>query len=303
MSNYLSYFQSPVVGLGKNLIDNGKTLVKRAIVAIEGTHTCNRGIKHEFSADRIRQLAENTNAEIANGRIVSLFLDHHKSKDAHFGDLTGFVECRPVTEEDLPFPEARGMLGKLAIFANTNIIGHIDQVKSRAIKALSPGIDTARNIIFEVSAVPIGAMPGVALFSYADIKAKRSEFQEKRTQAIECLDTFIESLRQPSEDGVINDNSQIEDWFGDFVADLRAIFDLPVSEESTPEISYSNNPYERQIVQQFAYSENPESELTEEEKEKVLTVASEVINNPPPHRSRLRARAATAIDTKLTRTQ
>lgn len=302
--NNQAYFKSPILSFGNALIDNGEKLVKRAIIAIEGCHTCNRGTKHDFSSERIRQIAENTNQEILNGRIISLFLNHKKSSDAAFGNLTGLVECRPVAESDLPTPEARGMLGKLAIFANTSIIKHTDKIKSGLIKALSPGIDTARNIIFEVSAVPVAAMPGVAFFSYQDIKQQRQEFAKKREAAIECLDTFVESLRQaqqPSDLGVAaNNDVEQNQWFADFVSDLRSIFDLPEVQDTTGSgVSYATNPYDRDLIKGFSseeviseFAESPK--LSEQEKESVTAVAAEVLKTSQPP-SRIRRRVAAKV--------
>jgi hypothetical protein len=278
----LTYFQSPFINLGNSLVDGGKTLVKRAIIAIEGCHTCNKGKKYEFPAERIQAMADNTNAEIANGRIISMFRNHQKSAESHFGDLTGLVECRRVTADDLADPTATGMIGKLAIFANANIIKHLDLVKSRSIKALSPGIDTARNIIFEVSAVPVASMPGVALFSYAEVKAQRSKYLELRDRAIESLDTLIESFRQmertESETQTGGNLSQQQDSFNDFIADLRLIFEVPRSEDdSTEGIVYSQNPYDREVIRGagFGYA------LDQQEREDVLDEVANILKDTP----------------------
>ena len=285
----LAYFQSPLVSLGNAIVDNGQTLVKRAIIAIEGCHTCNRGKKYDFPATRIQQMADNTNAEIANGRIISIFRDHQRSAESHFGDLTGLVECRRVTADDLPDPTATGMIGKLAIFANANIIKHIDLVKSRSIKALSPGIDLVRNTIFEVSAVPVASMPGVALFSYAEIKEQRNKYNQLRDQAIESLDTLIESFRQmertDSEMQTGGNLTEKQDSFEDFVTDLAMIFELPLvdpDQQVGSDLAYSRNPYDREVINRARFS----YKLSDQEADAVTTEAAEIIKDAIPANSK-----------------
>lgn len=279
----IAYFQSPAIGLSSSIVEGGKSLVKRAIIAIEGTHTCNRGKKYEMPPAFIETLANNTNAEIANGRIVSLYREHNKSAESCFGDLVGMVECRPVLESDLPNPAAKGMLGKMAIFANANIKKHLDLVASGAIKALSPGIDMGRKLIFEVSEVPVASMPGVALFrynsgvnfSFKDVLADRSRVAELRDEAIEGVDVFIESLRilERNEGEMTASINAKQESFGQFVNYLAEVFEIP---SESGGIEYSKNPYDQQTIK-TGFSYEQENALDENEKEAILDEASEIL--------------------------
>lgn len=284
MANNIAYFQSPGIELGKALYSNGSALVKRAIVAIEGTHRCNRGKTYNMPAEYIRELADNTNQEIANGREIPLFRNHEKSAENKFGRLTGLVECRRIVADDIPDPAATGMIGRMAIFANANITDCIDLVKSTAIKSLSPGIDVARKLIFEVSAVPIASMPGVAFFSYEEIKAQKLKYLDLRDMAIDALDTLIETMRS-------SDNAQADQLGADlnyrqasfmsFVEDLREIFEVQPSEDEGDEGStYSDNPYADRVVRQEFGSDYS---LNSQQKNSVLNETSsalEVLSKP-----------------------
>jgi hypothetical protein len=287
VANNIAYFQSPGIELGKALYSNGAALVKRAIIAIEGRHKCNRGKTYDMPAPYIQELADNTNQQIALGREIPLFRDHNKSAESKFGTLTGLVECRPIGVDDLPDPAATGMLGKLAIFANANITNCVDLVNSKAIKPLSPGIDIVRKLIFEVSAVPIGSMPGVAFFGYEEIKAQKLKYGEIRDSAIDAIDTLIEAFRQSEQqqegEQVGGDLTYKQMNFESFVEDLREIFELPkidpgmssagrVTTARASDLTYNTNPYDRAVVRgSFGYDLKPE------EKEAVLTETAAIL--------------------------
>jgi hypothetical protein len=296
MGNNIAYFQSPGIELGKALYSNGTALVKRAIIAIEGCHRCNKGKSYDMPAKYIQELADNTNQEIANGREIPLFRDHQKSAESKFGRLTGLVECRKITSEDLPDPSATGMLGKLAIFANANITSCVDLVNSKAIKPLSPGIDISRKLIFEVSAVPIASMPGVAFFGYEEIKAQKLRYVDIRDEAIEALDTLIEAMRQSE---AKNDGEQVggdltykQASFVSFIEDLREIFELPVMDAEVDEngVSYSENPYDDRVVKGDFGSDYG---LDRQEKDAVLGEAAAILSTAARVSGKRRASART----------
>jgi hypothetical protein len=180
---------------------------RRAILAIEGDHVDDSGRSHRMDADYIKTLGLNTNKQISLGRIVNAFENHRIDSSAKFGCVMGTVDVRPVTEDDLPYPEATDMLGKMAIFGVMKFNRLLDKVKSGAIKALSPGIDLAKQIIIEVSEVPIAAMPGVALFRYG---------RRQRTGRV----------TRPDAEGVEGlDRQKAEDWSGDPTRCRRGEFD------------------------------------------------------------------------------
>lgn len=298
-----AYFQSPAIGLSSSIVEGGNSLVKRCIIAIEGTHTCNQGKRYEMPASMIQELGDNLNNEIANGRELALFSDvetgksHAKTSQSKFGILNGFVECRPVTEADLPSPHARNTIGKMALFGVANIFKHIDLVKSGAIKALSPGIDMGRKLIFEVSAVPIASMPGVALFrspygagfGYREIKEGKLKYEQHRDDTIGDLDALITGFvaidRQDGEQ-VGGSLSQKSEDFEQFVADMRERFDIPSPEEQSTEvngISYAQSPYDRQVIRGNNMATTGFSMALEpQEKEDVLDEAAKILSPALP---------------------
>jgi hypothetical protein len=285
-----AFFESPLIWSSQSIVDGGKSLVKRCLIAIEGTHICNKGKRYEMPANFIQELGDNLNLEIGNGREIPMFSNHEKSAGSKFGSLDGYVECRPVVESDLPNPNARNMLGKMALFGIAKMFKNLDEVRSGAIKPLSPGIDMARKLIFEISAVPVASMPGVGLFSYAEVKEQRSQYAEVRMKAIESLDTLIESFiqldRTESEQATGGDLTQKQEWFGDCVADLREIFELPEVEEgedSMGGLTYSKNPYDREVIKQAGFG----MALEPAEKEAVLDEVAEILELEPPKKHRL----------------
>lgn len=302
-----AYFQSPAIGLSSSIVDGGDNLVKRCIIAIEGTHVCNQGKKYEMPASMIRELGDNLNNEIANGRELALFSDietgksHSKTSQSKFGILNGFVECRPVTEADLPNPHARNTIGKMALFGVANIFKHIDLVKSGAIKALSPGIDMGRKLIFEVSAVPIASMPGVALFrshygsqfGYREIKEGKLKYEQHRDDTIGDLDALITgfvSIDRQDGEQVGGSLSQKSEDFEQFVADMRERFGIPSVEEQAHEIngiSYASSPYDRQVIRDTGMAPAGFSMALEpEEKVSVLNEAAKILSPALPSGSR-----------------
>ena len=294
----VAHFQSPVLNLSTAIVDRGENLIKRCIIAIEGTHVCNRGKKYDMPADFIQTLGDNLNTEIGNGREIPLFSNHDKSADSKFGTLDGYVECRPVTAADLPNPNASKMLGKLALFAVAKIFKNLDQVRSGAIKALSPGIDMGRKLIFEVSAVPVASMPGVALFKYSgrvtrpehegsfnfdDVRADRSKVAELRDEAIEGVDILIESLRMlERSDGEMTSNiTAKQESFSQFVNYLAEVFQIPSVEGG---VEYAPNPYARETIKAgFGLVGSPDQqmneELDEDEKDAVLEATREILED------------------------
>jgi hypothetical protein len=254
---------------------------RRAILAIEGDHVDDSGRSHRMDANYIKKLGLNTNKQISLGRIVNAFENHRIDSSAKFGCVMGTVDVRPVTKDDLPYPEATDMLGKMAIFGVMKFNRLLDKVKSGAIKALSPGIDLAKQIIIEVSEVPIAAMPGVALFrhgglnalyqqaqsapkpqtakfNYAQLKEQDAKFTEERDRAIGFLDLYLKfcSIEEAASDpdNVMNVNQvsgERVESFWMLIDDLRQIFNIPDPDETRTQIegvTYSKNPYDRQMV-------------------------------------------------------
>lgn len=291
----IAHFESPSLNLSQSIVDRGTHIFKRCIIAIEGEHRCNQGKSYAMPPEFIAKLGDNLNAEIGNGREIGFFSGlegkaHHKSADTKFATLEGFVDCRPVTEADLPNPHARGMLGKMALFGVSKIFSKLDQVRSGAIKALSPGIDMQRGLIFEVSAVPVASMPGVAFFSFNDVMAERSQVAQLRDRAIEGVDGWIESLRmlERSEGELTSSITAKQQSFDQFIDYMAELFQIPASVGG---IEYAKNPYEREVVKgAFSYPENKvTSEPPAVDNANPVTASTPPTSDVPPRYSQPRS--------------
>lgn len=154
------------------------TLIKNALLLVEGTHKDNKGVVHQFPVQRIQTIVDNTNAAISQGYEVPLMADHSKEliSGGHLkrlGELTSNVECRVITSKDLPNPKMQHLIGKLGAFAKVTVKNRVDDVKKGLIKLLSPGVDLLHERIAEVSAVAFPAIHGPALFQ--QVGSRKSE--------------------------------------------------------------------------------------------------------------------------------
>ena len=166
-STYLDAYGGFVAQFGHEEDDD--TIVKNALLIVEGTHKDNRGVTHQFTPQRVQQLAKNTNAAIASGYEIPFMADHSKELLSNgqlkrLGDLSSDLECRIITALDLPNPKMTHLLGKMGAFAKVTVRTRVDDVRRGLIKLLSPGIDLVNDRIAEVSAVALPAIHGPALF-------------------------------------------------------------------------------------------------------------------------------------------
>ena len=149
----------------------GDRIVKEALVFVEGTHTDSAKRTHEFSAERVKKIVKNTNKFLAQGGRIPWQRDHLKTQDANLGDLEGPLELRVITEDDLPNPNLRDLVGRLGAFTKA-LVGKgkdvVDQVISKRISTLSPGIDVINDVIKEISATPTPAITGLSTFKLSD---------------------------------------------------------------------------------------------------------------------------------------
>lgn len=158
-------FSTPTSGRSSNAESK---LVKPALIFVEGKHKDRQGITHKFSAERVQTIADNTNENREQGVRIPFQLDHKKDSQSNIGDLTGPVYTKIIEAEDLPDPKHRHLLGKLGIFTEDILVKGakaVEQVISKSIKTLSPGIDAVTESILEISATPFPAIVGPALFS------------------------------------------------------------------------------------------------------------------------------------------
>lgn len=146
------------------------TVIKKALVMVEGEHVDSAKKRHVFSPARIQKIVENTNNFLAQGGRVPWQRDHKKDQESNIGDLEGPLEIRVITESDLPNKKLRHLVGKVGAFT-TQLVAKgqdvVNELIAGRIKTLSPGIDIAQDLIREISATPTPAIVGLSVFSRA----------------------------------------------------------------------------------------------------------------------------------------
>lgn len=144
---------------------------KPALVFVEGQHKDNKQRVHIFDRDRIESLVNETNKFMSKGGRVPFQRDHKKTQEYNLGDVESEFYTEVITEDNLPDGKYRHLIGRLGVFVD-NIVAKgkeaVDAVVSKSIKTLSPGIDPKLGIFAEVSATPLPAIVGPALFSQFD---------------------------------------------------------------------------------------------------------------------------------------
>lgn len=219
---------------------------------IEGDHYDSQKRPHKFSKQRLLELVKNTNTFLSAGGRIPWQKDHDKTQSANIGDLEGELEVRIITEEDLPNPRLRKLVGKLGAFGQLVAKGEdiVAQVMSGRIKTLSPGIDVATNTIKEISATPQPAIVGLSVFkqhenaarfslTWEDCEAEEMEMDELKEQYEEITDKFWEiatSISSADESILMGEDpaALIEDAIGGLVDRISELLGL-TSEEDTPE--------------------------------------------------------------------
>lgn len=178
--------------------DDPHTLTKEALVMVEGNHIDSAKRSHNFSRDRILQIVKNTNNFISQGGRVPWQTDHDKKQAANIGDLEGILEARVITEEDLPNPKLRNLVGKMGAFAQlvAKGIDVVSQVVSGRIKTLSPGIDVTTDTIKEISATPQPAIVGLSVFRHPSASADFALTWEEADSGQGQIDAIHEEYRE-----------------------------------------------------------------------------------------------------------
>ena len=254
------------------------TLVKDALLLVEGTHTDNAGNVHTFSKDRVMLNALNTNEAIARGETIPFKANHSKDVRDDLGEIISDIECRTIGEEDLPNPKFTHLVGKLGAFAKVEIKKNLDDVQRKIIKALSPGIDVARDRLIEVSAVSRPAILGPALFgangslSFKQAKEQAEEFKKLSDRLQDNFNVFLSVVQNilAIEENSIEFQSQntllqtAVDELGDAIAselDIEDTKHLGMSQNNL----YDDNPYADTIVKP-----NPNNQQFSEEEENLI---------------------------------
>jgi len=137
-----------------------------ALIFVEGDHVDSQKRPHNFSVSRIENIVRNTNDFIRKGGRIPFQKDHKKEQTYNIGDIEGEFYCQTITEDNLPNPRYRHLIGKVGVFVD-NLVAKgkeaVMAIKEGRIKTLSPGIDPATECFVEVSATPIPAIIGPSL--------------------------------------------------------------------------------------------------------------------------------------------
>lgn len=218
--SHVSHFDS-TGGLTSFSEEDSEGLVKNALVLIEGTHKDNQGIVHEFPPERLLRIAQRTNDAMNRGIEIPLMADHSKALIGSDGELKKLgvfispIECRVISQEDLPNPKMRHLVGKLGAFSKAKILRRVDDVKSKIINLLSPGVDLVQERLAEVSAVAFPAIHGPALFNappqiqdltFASTKDQIGAFgklKQSLSDAFEIYLTTIQKIDKASPDQIM----------------------------------------------------------------------------------------------------
>jgi hypothetical protein len=155
------------------LLENGQedSVVKNALVAVEGSFKDNSGTAHTFTTERLNTICEHTNRNLNNGGSLPVCTDHKKTIENTVGNVQGQAFTKVITEADLPNPKATHLLGKLGLFLNDVVIKTKDvaqKVRDNVVGSVSMGLnlDPNNHAIMELSLVPIPAIPSMGLFSF-----------------------------------------------------------------------------------------------------------------------------------------
>ena len=166
----IAHFSSGSTFANFNENEDG-SITKRALILCSGEHTDSKGRKHYFDDDYIFTVAENTNLEFNSGANIPVLKEHNKHVDSIVGSLESTVEARVITEEDLPDPRQKHLLGRVGLFAQNVLIkanDAVEKVKQGLARTISAGLDLKDKKIREISLVSIPAIKGMALYSMMD---------------------------------------------------------------------------------------------------------------------------------------
>lgn len=262
----LAYFD---LGTLKADFEQGEenTIVKDALLLIEGTHKDNNGKTHNFTSDRILNIAHNTNKALAKGVELPFMRNHSKKDDDKIGEVVSDLQIRKITKEDLPNKKQTHLLGRLGAFAKVEVREAIDKVKNKTIRLLSPGIDPVKDVMIEISSVAFPAIQGLSLFSnhgytsYREAKEQLEASAKLKRELQECFDVFwgvvlaINSDKNEGLQGESNFEPLLEKAVDDYAQDLAdklgiEIYKTGVKDNNPEKSPYSLNPYSKKVIEQ-----------------------------------------------------
>ena len=171
-----------------------------------------------------------------------------------------------IRPEDLPNPKMTHLIGKMGAFSKAKILNKVNEVKSKLINLLSPGVDLRSERLAEVSAVAFPAIHGPALFaapvqdlSFEAVKTDREAFNRQREDLTDAFETFLQTLERiqkasPEQLTAVSPEQLVNAALDSFSLELRMRLGLNSSpeQEPTPEDPnqhvYNPNAYAPELV-------------------------------------------------------
>lgn len=220
------------------------SVTKKALVLVEGSHKDNKGRVHSFPEERIVQIAENSNRKFSSGVRIPVLLEHQKDVLNICGDIEAPFIVKEITEEDLPNPKAKHLLGKMGMFCDNVVIRAkdiVDKVKNNLARELSPGIDVLSNTVKELSIVAMPAIEGMSLYSmyggnanalsFEDMEKEETDVEKVREEFDELSEKFfciVQNILNSNEESLGGDDPYqlLENVFGEYQERLRALFEI-----------------------------------------------------------------------------
>lgn len=232
-------------------------LTKKALVLIEGEQTDSNQRKHVFTPERLALIAEKTNNYLNSGNRLPIIQDHRKEQNSVIGDVTGEFFLKEITEKDLYNPKLKDLIGKVGLFATEVAIRSkkaIEQARDGLLSTISAGLNLATEEIREISAVPLPAIRGCAMFS----KHKKNDVRFALTLAdaeLEATDLAelkeeLDNITDKFWNVVVSINDASVDELGD--ADPKELQYQAVSDYADRIIDLLglNAPSEQEVLQQ-----------------------------------------------------
>lgn len=190
-------------------VDTSSKDTWNALVAVEGSFRDSKDKPHDFSVDRLGQIAVNTNKVLNSGTDIPVCTDHKKTIENTVGKIKGEAFIRPIGEKDLPNAKATHLLGKMGLFVsgvNIKVPEALEKVRNGVVTSVSMGLDLVKNSLVELSLVTIPAIPNMGLFSKADFNLTQSNLNQNAIswEELEYSEQSLEVLKKDYD--ILTDN-------------------------------------------------------------------------------------------------
>jgi hypothetical protein len=250
------------------------TLTKAALLFTSGNHRSKNGQSHSFPKERVQKIAENTNKSMEEGVTIPFQLNHSKLAEDTIGELTGPVFTKVITQEDLPNPRAKNLIGRLGIFTkNLTARGSevVQKLKDGVIKSLSIGVDPLTEAMIEVSSVAFPAIAGCATFGksglsevleFSELIPEGSEMDSPEGQKAPILDMYAALGIEKQATKIHEEYEKLSNALGKVLSNIYTASEEILKGKNPVEESYAALDYFNQEVEMLF--ELVEEENTEE---------------------------------------